>query len=529
MHHTTRSLRVAALGLFCTAATAHAVVTISNVDILPGGTYSYCSALNADGTAAAGYADTSGVDNAIRWTLAGGIQSLGTLPGGATSGAEGISADGLAVSGAGAFSDATSGTHGFRWTSAGLQDIGELPGGTFHQSFGHAMSGDGNTIVGNSYSSVGFRAFRWRTVGGIESLGQLPNGFNSDAHGVSADGSVVTGLADSPNGNRIFRWTSEGGMENLGVLSGGQASYGWAINADGSVIVGKSDSNIGTVAVRWTRAGGLQSLGLLSGSPYSSAHGVSADGNTIVGVSALPGFTGYHAFLWKPSIGMVDLNTYLPTLGLDLTGWTLQEGLAVSGDGSSLAGNGRYNGQQRAWVVRGLPGACTAPGISTQPDAAFTCGTGAAVFHAAATGTATLSYQWKVESPANSGTYAPLTGATFNEPATGLTFQVADATTGTLTVSAMQLGSHANRVRFVATATNSCGNATTSAAALIINSADFNNDGDVGTDSDIESYFACLGGSCCAACGSADFNGDGDIGTDADIESFFRVLAGGPC
>jgi hypothetical protein len=31
------------------------------------------------------------------------------------------------------------------------------------------------------------------------------------------------------------------------------------------------------------------------------------------------------------------------------------------------------------------------------------------------------------------------------------------------------------------------------------------------------------------ACGSADFNGDGDIGTDADIESFFRVLAGGPC
>ena len=31
------------------------------------------------------------------------------------------------------------------------------------------------------------------------------------------------------------------------------------------------------------------------------------------------------------------------------------------------------------------------------------------------------------------------------------------------------------------------------------------------------------------ACGSADFNGDGDIGTDADIEAFFRVLAGGTC
>ncbi len=59
--------------------------------------------------------------------------------------------------------------------------------------------------------------------------------------------------------------------------------------------------------------------------------------------------------------------------------------------------------------------------------------------------------------------------------------------------------------------------------------ADFNRDGDIGTDADIEAFFACLAGSCCRFCGTVDFNGDGDIGTDADIESFFRVLAGGPC
>jgi hypothetical protein len=58
---------------------------------------------------------------------------------------------------------------------------------------------------------------------------------------------------------------------------------------------------------------------------------------------------------------------------------------------------------------------------------------------------------------------------------------------------------------------------------------DFNNDGDVGTDLDIQDFFACLGGDCCPTCGTADFNCDGDIGTDADIESFFRVLSGGPC
>lgn len=62
-------------------------------------------------------------------------------------------------------------------------------------------------------------------------------------------------------------------------------------------------------------------------------------------------------------------------------------------------------------------------------------------------------------------------------------------------------------------------------------SADFNCDGDIGTDADIEAFFACIAGNCppppCTS--TADFNGDGDIGTDADIESFFRVLAGGTC
>jgi hypothetical protein len=60
-------------------------------------------------------------------------------------------------------------------------------------------------------------------------------------------------------------------------------------------------------------------------------------------------------------------------------------------------------------------------------------------------------------------------------------------------------------------------------------SADFNRDGDFGTEQDIEAFFACLAGQCCTTCLTADFNGDGDFGTDQDIESFFRVLAGGAC
>jgi hypothetical protein len=59
--------------------------------------------------------------------------------------------------------------------------------------------------------------------------------------------------------------------------------------------------------------------------------------------------------------------------------------------------------------------------------------------------------------------------------------------------------------------------------------ADFDGDGDTGTDADIEAFFACLAGQCCANCAAADFNGDGDTGTDGDIESFFLVLAGSSC
>jgi hypothetical protein len=80
------------------------------------------------------------------------------------------------------------------------------------------------------------------------------------------------------------------------------------------------------------------------------------------------------------------------------------------------------------------------------------------------------------------------------------------------------------------------GTPTSVSGAVIIpgsacGSADFNCDGDVGTDADIEAFFACVAGSCplppCLS--SADFNGDGDVGTDLDIEVFFQVLGGGAC
>ena len=90
----------------------------------------------------------------------------------------------------------------------------------------------------------------------------------------------------------------------------------------------------------------------------------------------------------------------------------------------------------------------------------------------------------------------------------------------------------AMRLRFIARdlGSDSCVEAgvdEVSVVALgVARTADFDGDGDTGTDADIEAFFRCLAGDCCALCYTADYDGDGDTGTDADIEAFFRCLAG---
>src|SRR5262245_31920683 len=53
----------------------------------------------------------------------------------------------------------------------------------------------------------------------ITNLGVFSGGNTSFANAISADGSTVTGSSNGSVGNRAFRWTSAGGLENLGILS----------------------------------------------------------------------------------------------------------------------------------------------------------------------------------------------------------------------------------------------------------------------------------------------------------------------
>jgi probable HAF family extracellular repeat protein len=451
--------------------------------------------------------------------------NLGTLPNGTYSGAGGVSADGSVVVGV---SDTTGGTRAFRWTSAptGMVNLGlPLDGGgdgEAQNSFGYAVSGNGLVAVG--MSDPVNQAMRW-TSAGMFSLGTLGASY-SIAYAANFDGSVVVGEGTAGPGDNAFRWTAATGMVSLGTMPGGTTSHGTGVSANGNVVVGWGGASgfTGIRAFRWVAGAGggtMTNLGVLPGRTESRAYGVSGDGLAVVGTSGTVS-AGNHAILWTPQLGMVDLNTYLPTLGISLTGWTLTFASAISADGRTIIGTGTHGTASEAWIAH-LP--CAAPTVVVPPQSAAACRTGAPQFGITASGSRPFTYQWQLET--TPGVWTTLGNDPLPLPCGGSAH--ANPPTSAATSIGVTPCPGVNHYQVRCIVGNSCGSATSNQATLTINSADFNGDGDVGTDSDIEAFFACLGGNCCAACGSADFNGDGDVGTDADIESFFRVLAGGAC
>jgi len=308
--------------------------------VLPGGYDSWAWDVSADGSVVVGGADDAAWQGrAFVWTLATGMQNIGTL-GGDWSEAYGVSADGSVI--VGGSSNAAGQERAFRWTQAtGMQDLGTL-GGPASRAWD--VSADGSVVVGRAHAvqigdaSWRYHAFRWTLSDGMQDLGRLP-GSNwrdwSEAYGVSADGSVVVGIS-WPD---AFRWTASGGMQPLGAAEYGAA---WSVSADGLVVVGEAypgEPYRRNHAFRWTQATGMQFLGTLPGGDMSVAWDVSADGLIVVGTAnATDGWP--RAFRWTPSGGMENLNmTYARLL---TSGSLLIEAYAISPNGRYVVGWG-YN------------------------------------------------------------------------------------------------------------------------------------------------------------------------------------------
>ena len=147
------------------------------VGFFDGGANGVASDVSDDGLFVVGYANHNADQESYRWTLAGGLQSLGDLPGGLVRGeARGVSAHGFHVVGV---SSVAAGDEGYRWQNGVLTGLGDLPGGSF-RSFADGVSADGSVVVGSSNTVEGAQdtphAFRSVRGGPLLILGDLPNG-----------------------------------------------------------------------------------------------------------------------------------------------------------------------------------------------------------------------------------------------------------------------------------------------------------------------------------------------------------------
>ncbi len=305
--------------------------------------FTYMFSLSDDGNAASGH---SGGDVSL-WTRSAGLEAIDMLPNASFGYGFGLSGDGTTMVG---YDLERSGNHrAFRWSATeGVSQLESLPSGTGTYAWG--VSRDGAVIVGSNLAQGGLHAVRWTAPEGVTVLGNIPGYLGGEALDVSGDGRTIVGVnRNIDTEQRAFRWTAESGTRGLELLSGEQGeSRANGISGDGRVIVGFSDSLEGRRAVRWVD-GTAEDLGMVDGFSLAGAVNANQDGSVVVG--ALREGNLRHAFYWSESLGMVDLNEYLPSLGVDLTGWVLTSAEDVSADGQTILGLGLFAGNTRSWVV----------------------------------------------------------------------------------------------------------------------------------------------------------------------------------
>jgi probable HAF family extracellular repeat protein len=368
--------------------------------------------------------------------------------------------------------------------------------GTGYNSTPTAINGSG-VVVGNYQAGNGQnRAFLWED-GNARDAGSLWG--MTQAASVSEHGVVVGLSVNSQNQQRAVRIDANG-VTDLGALPNAQAAVALGINSDGWIVGSTMVPSGSTSAYRATlwRDGNIIDIGTLGGT-QAEARGISEAGH-IVGW-ATTATAGQHAFRWTQSGGMIDLGT--------------------------LGGTGAYSFAFDA-NTQG-----TVVGASTSPDGyrgfMWTPGTGMQALPVLPgfleSWASALNNQNQVVG------YSTAPGAddceTIFEPTlweNGTAIALNQHIAGSITLhSVVDINERGEIIGI------SAGGSAVLLVPVAGCSPDFDGDGDIGTDADIQAFFACLAGNCCPNCGSPDFNSDGDIGTDADIESFFRVMAGGSC
>jgi probable HAF family extracellular repeat protein len=253
---------------------------------------SQANGLNSTGTVVGFSATSSGMFDGFSWSN-GTMTDLGLMPGGTFSEAFGVNDAGLVV---GTASDASGNFHAIVWQGGQMTDLGFLSGG--NQAVAMAINSNG-VIVGYAFdSSNNSHAVIWKPQdddSGTYSVTDLGTfaGTQAQAVAISNTDMVVGSYTDVSGNSHGFTWS--GGVEtDLGDLGGGQ-SFGEGVNSNG-VVVGQSMTSGGDFHAFMWQAGQITDLGVLAGS-MSGAFAIN-DSGEIAGESSASDGTS-HAVMWQ--------------------------------------------------------------------------------------------------------------------------------------------------------------------------------------------------------------------------------------
>ncbi len=229
----------------------------------------------------------------------------------------------------------------------------------FSVSGGYSISGDGTTVVGNSWAdTTGGYAYSHAVavdpINGVSDLGTLFFGRSTRANAVNEDASVVVGWQDfnGPWKSAVWRKNPNGGyfpntyvlLDPLGDASDefNQMGECSAVSADGEWIGGYGDYANNAEPWIWSEATGVINLGHLPLTGTGYVGDMSADASVVVGW-----FDGElwgdprTPFIWTAADGLQNLNTYVTAeLGIDLGNLQLSGASCISPNGRYIAGYG---------------------------------------------------------------------------------------------------------------------------------------------------------------------------------------------
>jgi hypothetical protein len=329
-----------------------------------------------------------------------------------------------------------------------------------------------------SFTGVYHAGFWTGTAGSWVDLN--PPGYDSSrAHSIS--GSQQVGQATIGGQGHAFMWTSTAAS---GVdLNPAGASTSTVLRTDGLQQVGSANfDGLHNHAGYWTGSAASW-VDLHSGGPESEALGVHA-GEQVGYIIDAGG--SYHAVVWSGTSASVQyLDAFVPAGLVD----PLADGIWSDANFTYVSG---YAYTADGYGVALLWERVNPPTVVAPQSQAIAAGQ-PLTLSVTVSGVGPFTYQWSRVNTNASGSLVD--GG-----------RISGATTATLTISGATgsaAGSDGDAGLYSVTVTNAGGQITTTTVIAVLGAP--------------------------RGCGSPDFNGDGDVGTDADIEAFFRVLAGGSC